>query len=34
MDEIKEELKKLSKVVYDLKETVDILKKEIKLIKC
>ena len=33
MEEIKEELKKLSKVVYDLKKTVDILKKEIKLIK-
>lgn len=34
MEEIKEELLILSKVVYDLKETIEILKKEIKLIKC
>lgn len=34
MQEIKEELDRLSKVVYDLKETIEILKKEIKLKKC
>jgi|LakMenEpi03Aug12_release.lakeMendotaPanAssembly.Ray.scaffolds.fasta_scaffold854251_2 hypothetical protein len=34
MEEIKKELDALSKVVYDLKETVEALKKEIKLKKC
>ena len=34
MQEIKEELDRLSKVVYDLKETIEMLKKEIKLKKC
>jgi hypothetical protein len=34
MEEIKKELDRLSKVVYDLKESVEILKKEIKLKKC
>jgi len=34
MQEIKEELDRISKVVYDLKETIEILKKEIKLKKC
>lgn len=34
MEEIKKELETLSKVVYDLKETVNILKKEIKLKRC
>lgn len=34
MEEIKRELDRLSKVVYDLKETVEVLKKEIKLKKC
>ena len=34
MEEIKKELEILSKVVYDLKETIELLKKEIKLKKC
>ena len=34
MQEIKEELDRISKVVYDLKQTIEILKKEIKLKKC
>lgn len=34
MKEIRKELEVLSKVVYDLKETVEVLKKEIKLKKC
>ena len=34
MEEIKKELETLSKVVYDLKETINILKKEIKLKRC
>ena len=34
MKEIRKELEVLSKVVYDLKETIEILKKEIKLKKC
>jgi archaellum component FlaC len=34
MEKIKKELDRLSKVVYDLKETIEELKKEIKLKKC
>jgi hypothetical protein len=34
MKEIKEDLDRISKIVYDLKETIEILKKEIKLKRC
>lgn len=34
MEEIKKEIEILSKVVYDLKETINIMKKEMKLKKC
>ena len=33
MEEIRKELEVLSKVVYDLKETIDTIKKEMKLKK-
>jgi hypothetical protein len=33
MEEIRKELEALSKVVYDLKETIDTIKKEMKLKK-